>query len=76
MANWKVTHAEKNQREGDTYHNNWKRRTVWNKSTHAKKMKWKMIPTMKSSLKATHAIKGNSKEVSQPGERLPEHKEG
>ena len=31
---------------------------------------------MKSSLKATHAIKGNSKEVSQPGERLPEHKEG
>ena len=27
---------------------------------------------MKFSLKATHAIKGNSKEVSQPGERLPE----
>ena len=40
------------------------------------KMKWKMIPAMKSSLKATHAIKGNSKEVSQPGERLPEHQEG
>ena len=32
-----------------------------------------MIPAMKSSLKATHIIKGNSKEVSQPGERLPEH---
>ena len=39
-------------------------------------MKWRMIPAMKSSLKATHAIKGNSKEVSQPGERLPKHKEG
>ena len=39
-------------------------------------VKWRMIPTMKSSLKATHAMKGNSKEVSQPGERLPEHKEG
>ena len=46
------------------------------KATHAKKMKWRMIPAMKSSLKATHAIKGNSKEVSQPGERPPEHKEG
>ena len=45
-------------------------------ATHAMKMKWRMIPAMKSSLKATHAIKGNSKEVSQPGERLPEHKEG
>ena len=31
---------------------------------------------MKSSLKATHAIKGNSKEVLQSGERLPEHKQG
>ena len=39
-------------------------------------MKWRWIPTRKSSLKATHAIKGNSKEVSQPGERLPKHKEG
>ena len=46
------------------------------KATHAKKMKWRMISAMKSRLKATHAIKGNSKEVSQPGERLPEHKEG
>ena len=45
-------------------------------ATHAMKMKWRMIPAMKSSLKATHAIKGNSKEVSQPGERLPGHKEG
>ena len=35
-----------------------------------------MIPAMKSILKATHAIKGNLKEVSQPGERLPEHQEG
>ena len=39
-------------------------------------MKWRMIPAMKSSLKATHAIEGNSKEVSQPGERLPKDKEG
>ena len=31
---------------------------------------------MKSILKATHAIKGNLKEVSQQGERLPEHQEG
>ena len=45
-------------------------------ATHAMKMKRRMIPAMKSSLKATHAIKGNSKEVSQPGERLTEHKEG
>ena len=37
-------------------------------ATHAMKMKWRMIPAMKSSLKATHAIKGNSKEVSQPDE--------
>ena len=28
------------------------------------------------SVKATHAMKGNSKEVSQPSERLPERKEG
>ena len=34
-----------------------------------------MKVTMKL-VKATHAIKGNSKEVSQPGERLPKHKEG
>ena len=40
------------------------------------KMKWRMIPAMKSSLKATQAMKGNSKEVSQTDERLPEHKEG
>ena len=45
-------------------------------ATHAMKMKWRMIPAMKSSLKATHTIKGNSKEVTQPGERLPENKEG
>ena len=33
--------------------------------------KWRMISAMKytCSLKATHAIKGNSKEVLQPGER-------
>ena len=37
-------------------------------------MKWRWIPAMKSSLKATHAKKGNSKEVSQPGERLPKHR--
>ena len=35
-----------------------------------------MISALKSSLKATNAIKVNSKEVSRPGERLPEHKEG
>ena len=45
-------------------------------ATHAMKMKWRMIPALKSSLKATQAIKGNSKEVSQLVERLPEHKEG
>ena len=38
--------------------------------THTMKMKWRMIPAMKSRLKATHAIKGNSKEVSQSGERF------
>ena len=43
--------------------------------THAMRMNWRMIPAMKSILKATHAIKGNLKEVSQPGERLPEHQE-
>ena len=31
---------------------------------------------MENDLKATHAVKGNSKDVSQPDERLPEHKEG
>ena len=45
-------------------------------ATHGMKMKSRMIPAMKSSLKATHAIKGKTKEVSQPGERLPEHEEG
>ena len=40
------------------------------------RMNWRMIPAMKTILKATHAIKGNLKEVSQPGERLPEHQEG
>ena len=35
--------------------------------------KWRWIPAMKSSLKAAHIIKGNSKEVSQAGERLPGH---
>ena len=40
------------------------------------RMNWRMIPAMKSILKTTHAIKGNLKEVSQPGERLPEHQEG
>ena len=45
-------------------------------ATHAMKMKWRMIPAMKSSLKATHAVKGDSKEVSQLDEQLPEHKEG
>ena len=45
-------------------------------ATHAMKMKWRIIPAMKSSLKATHAIKGNSKKVSQADERHSEHKEG
>ena len=31
--------------------------------------KWRMISAMKYSLKATHAIKGNSKEVLQQDER-------
>ena len=40
MANWKATHAEKNQREGDTCHNNWKWHTLWNNSKRHLLWKW------------------------------------
>ena len=63
----KATHAETTESDA---------RYETTRSDTRYEMKWRMIPAMKSSLKATHAIKGNSKEVSQPGERLPEHKEG
>ena len=76
MANWRATHAEKNQREGDKCYNNWKRRTLWNNSKrHSLWNEMEMDTRHEIQLKATHATKGNSKEVSQPGERLPKHKD-
>ena len=71
MANWRATHAEENVKathaittESDVHYETTRSDTRY-------EMKWRMIPAMKSILKATHAIKGNSKEVSQPSEWLP-----
>ena len=51
--------------------------TVKNWKTSLKEITfWWQLTRRESSLKATHAIKGNSKEVLQSGERLPEHKQG
>ena len=66
MANWRATHAEENQREGETSSITTEsdvRYETTRSDTHYE-MKWRMIPAMKSSLKATHPLKGNSKEVS------------
>ena len=77
MASWRATHAEENQREGETCYNNWKRRTLWNNSKrHSLWNEMENDTRHEIQSESDLRYKSNSKEVSQPGERLPKHEEG